>query len=449
MSTGCWLAWPSTAIPKLQRGQTVMSVTNEEISWVVSSLDLGNAVSPLPMCYLADVLGRKFVIIVSGVMFFVASVMTFFAATPAVLYVARFLAGVGKGITFAVVPMYLGEISSVPIRGALSFSFSVFLWLGSLFDYATGPFVSFKILAVLTGIVPMIFFTTFMFCPESPYFYLMKRHEKSARKALSWLRNTSPSKLKQHHNTTELELKDMAITVDENLKNKGRFYDVFLIPGNRYALCIVIVLALFQRLSGISPLLSYSSITLPPNDRFGPDEGVILFGCFLALICLSAILLVDRLGRRPLLIISGIGCCVVNGTSAIFYYLYKETDLDMNSFLWVPYVCLMGYALFFGIGLSNIPLTLLGELFPTDVKSFAAALTSIAFALASFIVNKLYITIESSIGLYANYAFYSLIGLVSAIFTFFTVFETKGRTFSEIQRKLNKKDSKKTFETKF
>ncbi|XP_054270509.1 facilitated trehalose transporter Tret1-like [Macrosteles quadrilineatus] len=444
MTTGCWLGWPSPSIRKLEFNETSIRVNQDQISWIVAAMDAGNVVSSIPAGYLMDLVGRRVVILFSGALFFFTWMLVGLATTPAMLYIARFLAGFGKGITFTVVPMYLGEIASVPIRGALSTVFAGLLWSGTMFEFAIGPYVSFEVLAVLSAIIPVLFFSSFLFMPDSPYYLLMRGKEDEARHSLRWLRKQPQVKSPENivPCLVEKELKEIKTAVEEDLQHKAKFYDLLSTPASRRATFIVLVISAFQRLCGISPLLAYSSTTLPTHDGLiGPAEVIIVFGCILTVSNFIATPLVDRLGRRPLLLFSGAGCGVLTGISGVYYYLDRETEVDMSSYIWVPYVCLLGFGVTHSMGIGVIPHTLLAELFPTNVKSFAAAIASIMFALASFLVNKLYTTVDDTIGLYANFAFFSVNGFLCTLFTYLFIFETKGKSFVEIQRFLRRSPS--------
>lgn len=443
MITGCWLGWPSPAIKRLIRNETDISVTHEQISWIVALMDLGNIVSPIPAGFLMDIIGRKGILLISGILFFFTWLMAGLAESPTLLYLARFFAGFGKGIGFTVAPMYLGEIASVPIRGALSTMFAGLLWSGTMFEFGIGPYVSFRMLIILSGIIPVVFLLSFVFMPESPYYLLMKGKNEEARKSLKWLRN-APDLLPGDDmdlDPTEQELKEMKSSVQEEMKNRGGFYDLLSTPGNRQATMIVMVISAFQRLCGISPLLAYSSTTLPEtNAIIGPSQIIVVFGIVLTVSNFIATPLVDKLGRKPLLIFSGAGCGISTGISAIFYYFYHRTTYDTSGFIWVPYACICLFGLSHSVGIGVIPHTLLAELFPTNVKCYAAAIASIVFALASFVINKLFTTISINFGVYTVFAFFSFNGLLCVLFTQFFIFETKGKSFSEIQRYLNPKN---------
>ncbi|RZF34561.1 hypothetical protein LSTR_LSTR015158, partial [Laodelphax striatellus] len=143
--TGCWLAWPSPALRKLEvKGGANVFIEGDEISWVVASLDVGNMISPIPASYLVDRIGRKPVLLATGPLYLVCWMLTFVPGTPYFLFLSRFLAGIGKGIAFSICPMYLGEIASVEVRGAISTISTGALWGGSLLMFIVGPLVSYK-----------------------------------------------------------------------------------------------------------------------------------------------------------------------------------------------------------------------------------------------------------------------------------------------------------------
>lgn len=441
MITGCWLGWPSPAIKRLLRNETDIVVTHEQISWIVACMDAGNIVSPIPSGYLMDIIGRKTIILISGVIFFFTWLMAGLAESPTLLYIARFFAGFGKGIGFTVAPMYLGEIASVRIRGALSTMFAGMIWAGTMFEFGVGPYVSFKTLIILSGIIPIIFIASFAFMPESPYYLVMKGRNEDARKALRWLRKAPPVQPGDDIETTpvEIELKEMRMAVAEEMKSSGKWSDLISSAGNRKATLIVMVTSAFQRLCGISPLLAYSSTTLPETNKFiGPNEIIVVFGIILTASNYIATPLVDKWGRKPLLVFSGACCGLTTGISAIFYYFHQKTEVDMSSWVWVPYVCICFFGLGHSVGVGVIPHTLLSELFPQNIKRYAASIASIVFALASFVINKLYATIATNIGHYAIFTFFSFNGLLCILFSYFVVFETKGKSFVEIQRHLHK-----------
>jgi len=442
MTTGCWLGWPSPAIPKLEHNETSVVVTHDDISWMVSLMDAGSAVSPIPAGFLMDIIGRKVVLLLAGVLFTASWLLALIAATPSLLYIARFLAGMCKGVAFTVAPMYLGEIASTGIRGAVSTMFAGLLWAGTMFEFVIGPAVSYDHLIIMSLTIPLLFLVTFLFMPESPYYLVMKEKYDEAKKSLKWLRNSPDERVTEESSVVDnvnQELKLIRKTVSEDMQSKSSFVDLVSSYSNRKATTIVVIISMFQRTCGISCLLAYSSTTLPETQSFiGPSQIIVVFGLILTFSNFLATPLVDRLGRKPLLVFSGAGCGVATGVTSVFYYLQHNTTVDVNDYVWVPYLCICVFGLTHSIGIGVIPHTLLAELYPQNVKCYAAAVAAITFALSSFAINKVYVTVTQEVGVFAMFAFFALNGLVCALFSYFVIFETKGKTFAEIQNVLRK-----------
>lgn len=155
--------------------------------------------------------------------------------------------------------MYLAEISEPRIRGALSTFVQMMTNMGVLAEYIIGPRVSYNMLAYISGALPVIFIILMAAMPESPYWLVMKGKKDKARDALIWLRGGGDVK-------EEMEL--MSTSVEEEMKSKGTLKDLVATPGNRRALLIVQMLALLQRMSGVSALMAYTSTTLPSRYHF-------------------------------------------------------------------------------------------------------------------------------------------------------------------------------------
>lgn len=428
---GCWLGWPSPAVKMITTGQTHIHIDADQISWVVSLMDFGNVLSPLPSGYMSNYFGRKNTLMSTAFLYLLTWLLTIFGPSAPYLYAARIGAGIGKGIAFTVVPMFLGEIAGVKVRGAISTIFTGLLYAGTMFEYGLGPFVSYQTLNIASGIVPLIFFCTFFKMPESPYFLLMKNKYKEARKSLCWYRKTDFD-----DEVSIQELEEMKTTVQKEMEEKGSFKDLIKTPGNRKALLIVMFLSSFQRLGGVSPLLAYTVVTLPASGGyFKPDIYMLIFGSTLVIGNFIGTPLIDRLGRKPLLLISCAGCATMTGISGVFYWLAREED--MSSYNWVPYVCFVTYAITYSLGIGVIPSTFVGELFPTNVKSYASSIGAIFFAIASFAINKIYLGVKQSWGVHYMFALFTLCSTISVVFTTVVVFETKGKSFNEIQKELN------------
>ncbi|KAK9498889.1 hypothetical protein O3M35_003440 [Rhynocoris fuscipes] len=398
-------------------------------------MDLGNALSPIPSSYASDAIGRKMTLIISAATNLLASVFVLIGTHSAWLYLARLCAGLGKGISFAVIPIYLAEVANVEIRGGLSTMFIGLLNIGMFYDYALGPIISMGALDYANLIIPVLFIITFPFFPESPYYLLMKAREGSAKNSLRKYRQ-----VKEDDSTLEREVKQIQKTVENNMKNRGRFVDLWATPSSRRALLIISLLALFQRSSGISPTLAYSTVIMPKTGG-GIDvpSYMIIFSFILVVANYIATPLVDKIGRKPLLIISCVSTAICTFAVSIYYFLERSTNIDVTSIQWIPYAGVLIFPITYSLGIGFIPSTLVGELFPINVKSYASSVSAIILAATSCVVNYVFYIVAVKFGPHYMFWFFTLAMIVATIFTHYYVFETKGKTFLEIEEILAEK----------
>lgn len=334
--------------------------------------------------------------------------------------------------------MYLAEISEPRVRGALSTFVQLMTNLGVLFEYIIGPMVLYQNLGYFSGSLTIIFIIIFFWMPESPYWLLMKGRKENAAKSLAWLRGHDGS------SAVKEELETLENVVTEEMKNKKRLKDLVATKGNKKALLIVEALAIFQRMSGISALMAYTSTTLPKAGAgaLTPNDCVIVMGLVWVVSVFVATVLVDSLGRKPLLLISSVGCCMALFTAGLWFFLDDKTNYDVTNFYWVPFGSFLVYGFCFCIGLGPIASTIQGEAFPTNIKALASGITSVVLALTSFIMNKIYHTIADQFGMYLNYWIFSAACFSSTIFVLVYLVETKGKTLHEIHEELNGKTKK-------
>ncbi|KAF6216018.1 hypothetical protein GE061_000355 [Apolygus lucorum] len=427
---GTALGWPSPVLLRITEKNEPFPMTGDEVSWMVSVLYLGNLVSPLPAGYLMDKIGRKMSFMVLSIIPLSSWVLIRFATGPTWLYVARFLSGTWSGIVSTVAPMYLAEISEPRIRGALSTFVQLMTNMGVLSEYIIGPQVSYTMLAYISGALPIIFVILFSQMPESPYWLLMKGKKERAVKSLSWLRGGSDVKE---------EMEKLNRNIEEEMMNKGTLKDLFATKGNRRALLIVEMLALLQRMSGVSALMAYTSTTLPSRGAgsLTPNDCVVVMGCVWVVSVFIATVLVDSLGRKPLLLISSLGCGFAMFGAGLWFFLDETNYVDVSDYYYIPFASFLLYGLFFSVGLGPIASTVQGEAFPTNIKGLASGITSFVLALTSFIMNKIYHTLADEVGMYLNYWIFSGACIASLVFCLIYMIETKGKTLSEIQDELN------------
>lgn len=221
---GTLIAWPSPSLTILTSDDSPIGrpITDEEGSWIVSLVNFSPIfITPL-VAFTMEKYGRKFALLLSGVPMFIGWLLIIWGDSVWFLYASRFLAGTGVSFCNIVSSVYIGEIAEKDIRGKLGTSFSLLKLIGYLLVFSVGPFVSYKMLAVVCASVPLIFFASFYRMPESPY-YLMKRGRKEeARSSLIEL-----SCKKANKDAIDKKMLEIQETVDYDVTNKSSVWDLF------------------------------------------------------------------------------------------------------------------------------------------------------------------------------------------------------------------------------
>lgn len=158
----------------------------------------------------------------------------------------------------------------------------------------------------------------------------------------------------------------------------------------------------------------------------------------LSLVLLAAFA-VDRMGRKPMFIISALGCGVALLGEGIFFYLKDHEQADVTHLSWLPTTGLVLFALLNNFGLFTLPYILTAELFATNIKAFASALIILYGGILAFLVTKIFDPISEAWGRYTIFWIFSGCCFLGTLFIIVFLPETKGKTFLEIQEKLDKR----------
>ncbi|XP_008469204.1 facilitated trehalose transporter Tret1-like [Diaphorina citri] len=433
---GCWIAWPSVMIKRLTDENPDLEnigirLNKYQLSWMVSLLDLGNAISPIFAGILVEKIGRKTTLLLNALL----CLPTWFLVVSnkiECLYIARLFIGISKGVAYTAMPIFIGEISEHNIRGALGSIPSGFQMVGTLAILLIGNHVSYNSLNIALSILPVIFFILFSFVPETPHFHAAKNNLKKTEKSLKWYRGNKKDVME--------EMNSIMDKTQEDLKSKTGYLELLTNKSNRRAFTLVMAASLFQRLGGITSMITYSSTLLPKLDNayFGPDQCILVFMIIMFLSNFLQAPLMDILGRKPLSCFSAALGCLLTFSTGLFY-LYQG---ELPNFQYIPYITTLLYAAsYYGIGC--LPNILVSELFPINVRCQASSCASVALAFGSFITTKFHILITKSLGQHVIFFIYSSVHFCSVVFNYFYLMETKQKTLAEIQEKLNKKTKSK------
>ncbi|KAF2884949.1 hypothetical protein ILUMI_21226 [Ignelater luminosus] len=434
--SGMHYGWPSPSLPQLLNNSSTILITSEEGSWIAVMPLIGSICGSLISVLILDVIGRKRAILLSCIPHLVAWIMIAYAKSVAVIISARFIAGISDGLVLCALPMYLGEIANARVRGALGSSVSVMRIFGTFLINIIGSYLSISTTAIVSSILPLLCLFTFAWMPESPYYLIMKENVQQAGRNLKMLRCTD---------NVEADLERMAKAVKEQNENTKRYLDLFTVKANRKALGIALVLRGAQQISGISAITFYAQIIFAQAGNISilsARHASMIYFAVQVILCACCSMIVDKVGRRPLLIISIVGAGLALFTGGTYFYVLNKSNANLNNFAWIPLVALVGYVVFFSLGMQTIPITILGEMFPTNVKAFALSLMAVYFCITATIVSKFFQITKDNFGLHVPFYTFFMVCVLGLIFIILFVPETKGKTLEEIQDELKQCDVK-------
>ncbi|XP_017771111.1 PREDICTED: facilitated trehalose transporter Tret1-like [Nicrophorus vespilloides] len=436
VSTGMLFGWATPSLPQLLSPDSPIPLSDSDGSWLAVMPCIGAVVGCLAAARIVDKIGRKTTMLLVSPIYFVSWMMIAYSQSIAVYNWARLLSGISDGIALTAFPMYLGEISDSKIRGLLASSIPVNTVVGFMVVSMIGSCLSIKLTALVSSTLPILHFVLFSFMPESPYFLLMKGKPKESKEMLIKLRG---------YTDVDEELKRLEKAVEEENNLETNIWDLFTVRSNRAAVYIVVCLRGLQQLCGPMAIMFYTTIIF--NESGNSLSAATSTNIYFALQVICAIIcsfLVDKVGRRPLLALSALGSCLALAVEGSYFYVRDYTSIDVTNFSWIPIAALLSYNIIFNLGIGTIPVMMLSELFPTNVKAFALCLADIYFGVVVIFVSKFFQIMKDSFGMHVPFLAFSFFSAIGLIYIIFCIPETKGKTLEEIQDyfkgRVNKKD---------
>lgn len=429
-NAGTILAWTAPALPVLESANSPLNcnITESEASWIGSLAAVGALCGALPSGYISETFGRKLPLLALGIPSVISWAMKLQGTSLEMLYAARLIGGFTAGAASGISPMYIGEIAESSIRGTLGTFFQLMLTVGILYVYVVGTFFSYKSLQVMCGIIPVVFMLLFLKAPDSPTYLLKKGRRHDAEKALRFLRGPSYD--------IHTELNNIQYELDKASRQKVSFAKAIMKKASLKSLFISLGLMLFQQFSGVNAVIFYSvSIFQAAGSTLDPSICTVIIGVVQVIVTYFSAVLVDKAGRRILLLISSSVMALCLGCLGYYFHLQQKGE-DVSNIGMVPLVSVCIFIVVFSLGFGPIPWLMTGELFSGEIKGFASSLAVTLNWTSTFILTKTFQSFLTTIG--ADWTFWvlALICSVGTVFVFLFVIETKGKSLEEIQCEL-------------
>ncbi|HEC98721.1 MAG TPA: sugar porter family MFS transporter [Nitrospirae bacterium] len=399
----------------------MLSATLEE--FVVSFVLVGAVIGAVVGGRLADRFGRRRVIIVASALFACGSLGTALALSVAWLVAGRFVVGVAIGIASFATPLYISEISPEDIRGKLvsfnQLAITIGIVVSYLIGYALSSSGNWRLMFGLAAIPSSILGIGMFFMPSSPRWLVSRAMMDKARTVLEQIRGTSD---------VDEELRG----IQEGLAQQSGNWKALAGPLLRPALIVGIGLAVLQQITGINTVIYYAP-TIFQFAGFQSASTAILatvgVGVINMVITIVAMQLLDRVGRRPLLLIGLAGMIFSLG---MLGFAFQLPNLS-KAMGWVAVGSLMLYVGSFAIGMGPVFWLLISEIYPLKIRGLAMSIATVANWGANFIVALTFLSMIKILGRSGTFWVYALVGIVAWLFSYFLVPETRGRSLEYIE----------------
>ena len=404
-----------------------------ETGFAASSALIGCILGAATAGPLSDRYGRKRALLLLAVLFTVSGIGSAIPRTLVEFNLARILGGVGIGMASMLSPLYIAEIAPAGIRGRLVSYNQFAIVIGILTVYFINYYIAglgddlwntttgWRWMFGSEAFPAVFFFLSLLAIPESPR-WLVKRGED--QRALGILSRLSSSE----------EARTEVAAIKATLAEKAGSLAGLFSPGMGIALVIGIALAILQQITGINVFMYYAPEIFKQVGA-GTDTALlqtVIVGAFNVTFTVIAIWTVDRIGRKPLLIVgaSGMGLSLIGlGLAA-----YNTTTQS-----WVL-IFILGYIAFFALSMGPVVWVVLSEIYPTRLRGRAMAIATLLLWAANFVVSQTFPVINEDPWLVATFrhAFpfwlYALFCGVTVVVTWLYVPETKGKTLEEIEQ---------------
>jgi MFS transporter, SP family, arabinose:H+ symporter len=397
--------------------------------WITSCLTVGCIVGVVFAGRLSDRVGRKRVLVVVAAVFIVGAIGESVAPNTVLLVIARILVGIGIGLETTVAPLYISEIAPARIRGRLVSFNQLFNCIANLVIFAVSAVITASFaeqwnvdygwrLVFIIGIIPAVLLLSLLrFIPESPRWLVQQGRMDDAQRSLERLTASESDA------SASLESIRAALEVEQ----KPRIGELWE-PKYRRTLVITMTVALFQQFTGITAVFYYAP-EIFKSAGFGSNSSIqstVLVGGALVLGTVLSAWIIDRVGRRTLLIWGSVIMAVLLGGISLLF-----TSTHPNGPLLIA--LLLAYVIAWGCSFGTVSYVLPGEMYPTRVRGLGSSASVLSQWVCTFLVSEFFPILVAALGSAITFGIIAVMSVLALVFSAAFVPETKQRTLDELE----------------
>lgn len=426
-----------------------LKISDGQVEVLAGILNLFSLIGSCAAGRTSDWIGRRYTIVVSQVIFFAGAILMGFATNYSFLMVGRFVAGIGVGYALMIAPVYTAEVSPASTRGFLTSFPEVFINAGILLGYVSNyGFSKLRLnlgwrLMLGVGAVPSVILGIVVLAmPESPRWLVMQGRLGDATQVLN---KTSDSKEEALIRLAEIkeaagipmECTDDVVQVSKRSHGEDVWKELLVhpTPAVRHVLIAAIGIHFFQQCSGIDSVVLYSPRIFEKAGITSSDHkllATVAVGATKTVFILVATFLLDKVGRRPLLLSSVAGMILSQAALGFGLTVIENTH---HKVMWAVALCIttvMSYVAFFSIGMGPITWVYSSEIFPLKLRAQGASLGVAMNRVTSAVISMTFISLYKAITIGGAFFLYAGIATVSWVFFYFMLPETQGRTLEDM-----------------
>jgi MFS transporter, SP family, sugar:H+ symporter len=399
---------------------------------VVAGLLLGAMIGAALAGRLADRMGRRRLIIIAAVVFTGGSLLAAFSPTVAVLIAARFIIGLAVGSAALVVPLYLAEIAPTEVRGRIASLNQLMIVIGILAAFIVNAILAssqdWRLMLGLAAVPSVVLLVGMLWMPETPRYLVHAGEEDTARGVLEDLPGDEPPADRIE------EIRE----VEEHEQSGAGLAGLLRAKWVRPALLVATGLAVFQQFVGINTIIYYAPTTLT-NVGFGKTSAIyanLIIGVINVGMTVVAIRMIDRWGRKPLLLVGVAGMVASLLVLGISLSVLPTPHHPSDPAAIITLVCLATFIASFAATWGPVVWVMLPEVLPLSVRGTAMGVAVFGNWAANFLVSQTFPPLVSGLGPGPVFLGYAALGILAGVFVKIFVAETKGRSLEEIEADL-------------